>query len=119
MGGRLLIVEDEAVLRKHLARRLARAGYDVSTAGSCAEAVAAFAHGSFGILLLDVQLPDGSGLDLLVTLGERAQRCHTVVMTAFATADNEQRAQHLNVRRLLRKPLDLEQVINAVGQGAA
>lgn len=113
MGGRILIVEDEAVLRKVLARLFVREGYEVATAGSRAEALDQLGRGPFEALLLDVTLPDGDGLDLLAELGEHQPR-QTVVMTAFSTPENELRAHHLNVCHILRKPLDLLQLIGAV-----
>jgi two-component system, NtrC family, response regulator PilR len=110
---RILIVEDEAVLRKHLARLFVREGYEVATAGSCAEALDQLGQGSFEALLLDVMLPDGDGLDLLADLGEQQPR-RTVLMTAFSTPEKEQRAQQLNVCRVLRKPLDLLQLVGTI-----
>ena len=102
------------MLRKHLARLFVREGYEVATAGSRAEALDQLGRGPFEALLLDVMLPDGDGLELLAELGEQQPR-QTVVMTAFSTPENERRAHQLNVCHLLRKPLDLLQLIGAVG----
>ena len=114
MVGRLLIVEDEAVLRKHLGRLFEREGYEVVSAGSIAEAMERLATDRFDALLLDIMLPDGDGLDVLAAL-DPCQRPHrTMVMTAFSTPENEARAHDLRVDRLLRKPLDLLQVVDVV-----
>ncbi len=114
MGQRILIVEDEPVLRKHLERLLVREGYMVTAVGSRAEAVQHLARGRFETLLLDVKLPDGDGLDLLAELRERSRPQHTVVMTASYSSETEARAYELNVRFMLRKPLDLRQLVCAV-----
>lgn len=116
---RILIVEDEAVLCKHLARLFVREGYEVVTAGTRTEALAALSHGQFETLLLDVQLPDGDGLELLAAVRERPWPPRTVVMTAFSTFDNPAWAERANVVRVLRKPLDLCELITAVRNHAA
>ena len=114
MLGRLLIVEDEAVLRKHIARLFVREGYEVTTASTCAEALGALAHAHFATVVLDVMLPDGNGLDLLAVLSRDERPARAVVMTAFSSPENEVRAQRLNVYCVLRKPLDLHQLVGAV-----
>jgi DNA-binding response OmpR family regulator len=111
--GRILIVEDDVVLRKHLARLFTRADYAVTTAGSRAEALDEVGRTTFDALLLDINLPDGDGLDLVAELGQHRPG-RTLVMTAFATAESEVRARELGVCPLLRKPLDLFQLTDAV-----
>ena len=109
----MLIVDDEAVLRKHLARLLAQRGYDVATAGTCAEALSALARNPVEILLLDIELPDGDGLGLLAALDQQQRPRHTIVMTACAP-ERVLGARRLNVRQVLHKPLDLEQLVEAL-----
>jgi two-component system response regulator PilR (NtrC family) len=67
---RLLIVDDEESFRKITARELERSSYSVEGAASLADARAELARGSFHVVLLDVRLPDGSGLDLLKEIRE-------------------------------------------------
>lgn len=110
---RILIVEDEAVLRKNLARLLARAGHEVVTASSRIEAVGALSRSRFEMLLIDVQLPDGNGLDVVAGLNGGQRPLWTFVMTS--APGYEARARVLDVQRLLRKPLDLAQLVNLVG----
>ena len=119
MVGRLLIVEDEAVLRKHLGRLFEREGYEVVSAGSLAEATDCLAADRFDALLLDIMLPDGDGLDVLAALDPCRRPRRTMVMTAFSTPENEARAHDLSVDQLLRKPLDLLQLVHIVRGDAA
>jgi DNA-binding response OmpR family regulator len=110
----ILIVEDDAVLRKHLARLFMRAGYGVSTAACCAAAVEQLALARFDVLLLDVHLPDGNGLDLLATVGSERYPRLAVAMTALSIDENDLRAQYSRICRLLRKPVDLLQLLDIV-----
>src|SRR6185369_2786131 len=61
---RVLVVDDHAETRSLLTRSLERASYGVKAVASCEEAEAALALGTFDVLVLDVMLPDGSGIDL-------------------------------------------------------
>jgi DNA-binding response OmpR family regulator len=115
----LLVLEDDPVLRKHLVRLLAREGFRVVSAASCAEALLQLAQTRFDIILLDVMLPDGSGLDLLAGLSQAERPLHALVMTAQATPENEAHARWLAVRCLLPKPLDLQDLLDAVRGAAA
>ena len=73
--GRVLLVEDDAAVVGAVQRILASAGYDLVTAGSLSEAVAALQANEFDVLLLDLGLPDGSGFALLrCRVGTRASR---------------------------------------------
>jgi DNA-binding response OmpR family regulator len=101
---RVLIVEDEEVLRQSLARYLAGRGLAVAVAGSLAEARMALAGGAFEAVVLDVGLPDGDGLDLL----ERAGAGRALVVSG--APDPARYARH-GVVHHLAKPLDLRRVL--------
>lgn len=60
-GMAILLVDDEARLRRTLARSLSARGHWVDEAGTHQEAVAAVVHGTYDLLLLDVNLPDATG----------------------------------------------------------
>jgi DNA-binding NtrC family response regulator len=62
---RILVVEDAADIRRLLVLLLTRAGYEVSGAGTKAEALKLYAKNNFDLLFSDISLPDGSGLDLM------------------------------------------------------
>jgi DNA-binding response OmpR family regulator len=114
VGSRVLIVEDDSVLRKHLVRLFVREGFEVHTADHCAAARHQLLQTQFDTLLLDVALPDGSGLDVLAEVGERQRPRQTLVMTAFTAPENELLARRLNVSCLLRKPIDLMRLVEVV-----
>ena len=61
---KVLVIEDEPDIRKTVEYNLTREGYEVSGCGSISEAKALLENSNFSIILLDLMLPDGSGLDL-------------------------------------------------------
>lgn len=109
---RMLIVEDERSLRRSLAQFFERRGYEVSQAGSISEAEGNLEGGGFEVALVDVCLPDGSGLDLLARIG--AER--SIAMTAFP---NFAHFAASGVIHHMEKPLDLHQTAELVAEVAA
>lgn len=112
---RALIVEDEAVLARAVGQRLEREGYRCRRAESLAEARRAL-DGPVppDLVLLDMRLPDGSGLDLLAEIPPADhQRMAVIVMTAFGDIDNAVAAMKKGAADYLRKPVDLEAVVLA------
>jgi CheY-like chemotaxis protein len=80
----LLVVDDNEANRDVLSRRLTLKGYDVTVAADGAEALARVRSGSFDLLLLDVEMPGISGLDVLTTV--RQSRSSTSLPVIMVTA---------------------------------
>src|SRR5512146_2328102 len=85
---RLLVVDDEPDLRTLYELTLLREGYDVESAGSVEEAWARLPEGGFQLLITDMRLPDGSGLDLLARMEQHGRREKAIVITAYASPEN-------------------------------
>jgi DNA-binding NtrC family response regulator len=93
---RVLIVDDEALIRWASNDRFLGAGYEVCEAGDGASALANFRPGTprVDLVRLDVNLPDANGIELLSQIKRRCPSCHVVLMTAFGTPDTLQGARH-------------------------
>jgi DNA-binding NtrC family response regulator len=105
-GLSILVVEDEALLRKQLAAELERLHADVTGAGTLAAARQWAGEQGFDFVLLDVQLPDGSGMELLKA---RAFAANTgvIVMTAHGGVPGAVEAMRLGALDYLVKPFEL------------
>ncbi|HEY1390607.1 MAG TPA: response regulator [Ktedonobacterales bacterium] len=109
---RVLLVEDEEPLRRILARNLARRGYQVAEAASAAEAIALLrANGSFDALLLDVNLPDQTGWDVLRAM-QGADMPPIIVLTALRPAKS--RMDAFQPAAVLLKPFPIEAMLQLV-----
>ncbi|HEV2106029.1 MAG TPA: sigma-54 dependent transcriptional regulator [Candidatus Eisenbacteria bacterium] len=106
----LLIVDDEANLRASLRDALGREGYQVDAAATAAEARAHLRE-AYSFVLLDVRLPDGSGLDLLAEIAAQAPETVVVMMSGHATVDAAVKATRLGAWDFLEKPLSLERLL--------
>ena len=109
-GRRLLIVDDEESFRKLTARELERSGFSVRGAGTLGEAREALASGSFHVVLLDVRMPDGSGLDLLPEIRESFPSTDVIMLTAYGTVQEAIRAMKQGAHDFLTKPCKLAEL---------
>ena len=82
---KILVVEDDFFLRDGLSELLTKEGYEPVTAQNAAEAQARLAGDKFSLIILDVMLPDGSGLDICTAL--RSRGCGTPVLFLTACDD--------------------------------
>ncbi|CAN5697232.1 sigma-54 dependent transcriptional regulator [soil metagenome] len=106
---RILVLDDDALIRTVLSDRLERAGHSVRVAGSIAEARALLRTGIPDLALLDMKLPDGEGTDLLPELiGELD--VPVIMMTAHATVQSAVSALKEGARDLLEKPITYERL---------
>jgi len=112
----VLIVEDEEVLGKNIRRTLEKVGHAVTVAPSCAAAERLFAEIHPDLTLLDLRLPDGSGLDLLGRLRAEHPSATVLMMTAHATIEDAVRAIKLGARDYLQKPLHMDDLRHAVAR---
>ncbi len=115
MTPRVLLVDDEVLLLRTLSNALREDGFDVLAASSAEEAERQMAAaGTVDVLVLDVKLPGKSGLELLRERRGAGFRGRAVVMTAFDSPDSERVCRALSVDHYLRKPFDLEKLLNLV-----
>ncbi len=104
-GREILVVDDELILRKRLTAYLEKAGAEVTGVGNLAEARRALAELSFDFALLDINLPDGLGLELLRE-GAFSANTSVVVMTAEGGVETAVEAMKLGAGDYLAKPFD-------------
>ena len=118
---RLLVVDDEPDLRTLYELTLVREGYDVESAGSVEDAWALMQTERFNLVITDMRMPDGTGLDLLRRLDEAGRPEKAVVITAYGSAENAVEALKAGAYDYLTKPVDLRQfravVASALGRG--
>ncbi|MCJ7568150.1 MAG: sigma-54 dependent transcriptional regulator [Anaerolineales bacterium] len=114
MTATVLIVDDEETARSFISDALTDAGYEAIEAGTLAEANKAIDEGAGDIILLDVMLPDGSGLSLLDRLALENPRPPVILITAFGEVDTAVDAMKKGALDFLQKPLDLERLLQAV-----
>lgn len=106
---RVLIVEDETVLRASMARALAKLPADVVEAGTVSEARAALGRGLPDVIVSDLDLPDGTGIELIGELGRLRARVPVVFVSAYLRAFRAQIPPHADVE-VREKPVALDEL---------
>ncbi len=106
----ILIVDDEADLRELLEITLVRMGLDVDSADSLAGARSRLASSAYSMVLTDMRLPDGLGIDLVKEVNAQHKNLPIAVITAFGSADNAVAALKAGAFDYLSKPVALDQL---------
>lgn len=103
----VLIVEDETRLREMLTRAVREMGFNPTAAASAEAALRAAEARAFDLLILDLNLPGMSGLDMLERLRQHQPDVQVIVLTGFGDLEAAKRAIHLDVVDFLTKPCAL------------
>ena len=108
----VLIVEDETVFAKAVQKQLARSGFEGKLAGDLATARSEYDRGVPDLVLLDMRLPDGSGLDFLSYVRkEKNSPVPVLVMSAYGEIGDVVSAMKLGASDYLKKPVDLDELM--------
>jgi DNA-binding NtrC family response regulator len=109
---RILIVDDEALIRWAVAEALTAAGHHVLEAADAATARHLMAEGDqpLDAVLLDLRLPDVSDLSLLAAIRRATPTTAVVMMTAHGTREDEANAKALGAFEVVEKPFDVHQI---------
>ena len=115
---RVLVVDDEPLIRWSIAETLGAAGHQVTEAQDAASALRALADApDTALVLLDFRLPDSNDLGLLAEIRRIAPATPVIMMTAFGTPDVTAGALKLGALKVLNKPFnmhDLEDLVRSL-----
>ena len=116
MSRRLLLVEDRESLRRMLAQALGREGYEVVAVEDAPAATRAVGSGEFDLVLTDLRLPAGSGLEVLAASRPAPPQTPVVVLTAYGSVATAVEAMKLGAADFLEKPIELEALYRLVAR---
>jgi len=111
---RVLIIEDEKLIRWSLRQKFEARGFQVTGVESGAEGLEALDAGVYDLIMLDYKLPDMTGLDVLRKVRERDKDVVVVMMTAFSSIESAVDAMKLGAYDYIPKPFDMDQLLRAV-----
>jgi len=119
---RILVVEDDPLLLDGLATGLRLSGFAVDAVDSCEDAFAAVAVQAYDAIVLDLMLPDGSGLDVLKSLRRRRDKTPVLLLTARDRVPERIAGLDAGADDYVGKPFDLDEVaarVRAVARRAS
>lgn len=114
MKGSILIVDDEKSVRVFLRELLEQEKYEIFEAGSIREAEASLEVKVTDIVVLDLGLPDGNGLDIIQEMKKKYKNTEIIVITAMGTVDNAVDSMRLGAYDFITKPFDMEKILISV-----
>ena len=118
-GPSILIVDDDEVYRKRLARAFVDRGYDVRTAHDYDSALVSAREDSPELAVLDLKMPGKSGLELVQALRDIDPATKTVVLTGYGSIATAIDAVRLGATYYLSKPADADDIVAAFARGEA
>ena len=111
MSASVLVVDDEKNIRTTLSRSLELEGYRCDAVENAARALDAFGAQSYDIALLDVQLPDGNGLEVLVQWKHMRPEVPVIVMSGHGTIEMALEATRKGAHDFVEKPLSIDKIL--------
>lgn len=110
---KILIVDDESVVRQSFERILSSERCEVAAVASGAEALQAMQERPADVVLLDLRMPGMDGLSVLRAIKSRWPECEVIVVTGYAALDTAKESVSLGAFDYLSKPVGPQDVINA------
>jgi DNA-binding NtrC family response regulator len=105
---KIIVLEDDLVVRKTLEQQLRYRRYDVASAENIAAAVELLGKDNFDLMIVDVKLPDGDGIELLKQLNTRPSRPLVVMISSHGTVDMAVECMSNGAFTFLTKPISAE-----------
>lgn len=103
----ILIIDDDRMIRESLARIFTKLGHNVKEAGTLKEGLSTAKSGTFDIVFLDLQLPDGNGIDILPSLKTVPSSPEIIIVTGYPDAESAELAIRSDAWDYLKKPASM------------
>ena len=113
----IMVVDDEVTFRENIESYLASQGYEVYGVGTLEEARRHLQKGEADVVLLDVQLPDGYGPNLLYEAATMALRPQIILITAYGDIEMAVDAMKHGAQDFLQKPVGFPQLLTSIQRG--
>lgn len=115
----MLVVDDDATFRSWLAAALRERGFDVREAEGCQRAIELAAADTPEYVVVDLRLPDGSGLEVVRDLRRLDASTRIVVLTSYGSIATALDAVRLGATHYLTKPTDVDEILAAYARAGA
>ncbi|HKO90155.1 MAG TPA: response regulator, partial [Polyangiaceae bacterium] len=114
---RILVVDDEQVIREILADFLSMEGFWVRTAEDGSAALVELSRNQYDLVLSDLKMPVMGGLELLKAISEHTPNVVTIIMTGFGTVETAIDAMKKGAYDYILKPFKVEEVVHTIRRG--
>ncbi len=108
---KILVVDDESLMREFIAESLVSNGYEVDTAENGSKALELLNGETYDLVLTDLKMPRITGMDVLKKAIEKSPDTKVVIMTAYGTVDNAVEAMKIGAFDYISKPFGVDEVL--------
>lgn len=112
--GRILVIDDEEIVRVSCKRTLVPEGYEVDTAASGAEGLEFFGKSKYDLVLIDLKMPGMDGIEMLVNIKRQRPEQNIMIMTGYDTVEHVVESISLGAAHYLEKPFTPDTLIERV-----
>jgi DNA-binding NtrC family response regulator len=113
---KILVIDDEQIVRISSKRTLAPEGYDVTLTESGREGIGILERETFDLILLDLKMPDMGGIEVLKVIMERWPGTKVIIVTGFSTVDTAVEALRIGAFNHIEKPFTPHSLLEAVNE---
>ncbi len=119
MTDKVLLIDDEKEFVEALGERLKNRGMEVATLTSAKEAVSKSDLGNYDAIVLDLQMPEMDGLEVLKAIKKIKPEMQIILLTGHATVEKGIEAMKLGAMDLLEKPADIDSITDKIKKASA
>jgi len=112
--GKLLVIDDESIVRTSCKRVLSPEGYEVRLAANAFEGIKMMEKEQFDVVLTDLKMPDMDGITVLETIKKRWPETQVIVITGYQTVDTAVKSIKLGAFDYIEKPFTPDALLSAV-----
>jgi DNA-binding NtrC family response regulator len=117
--GRILVVDDEDIVRTSCSRTLSPEGYEVKLAKNGIEGLKMASEERFDLVLTDLKMPDMDGIEVLRIIKGKWPETAVIIVTGYQTVDTAVKAIKLGAYDYIEKPFTPDSLISAVAEAMA
>lgn len=114
MAERILVVDDEQIIRESLSFVLKKEGYHVEEAANGREALSKQEDRPFDVVITDIEMPEMRGIELLEHIAKRSPQTFVIIITAFASIETAVAALRKGAYDYVLKPIDFDDIIHRI-----
>ena len=119
MAEKVLLIDDEVEFLANLSERMELRGMNVITAENADSAVSALDNNDFDAIVLDLQMPDMNGIELLKIIKKSHPEAQVILLTGHATLDAGIQAMKLGAMDFMEKPADIDSLSEKIKKAQA
>lgn len=112
--GRILVIDDEAIVLTSCKRALTPEGYEIETANNPADGLKMLESETFDLVLVDLKMPDMDGIEVLRIIKEKWPSTGVIIITGYQTVGTAVKAVKLGAHDYIEKPFTPGDILNAI-----